>query len=157
TLKDVIVAVSGSNGATSGGYVQYGESEFIVRTRGYLRSVGDIEKTVVAEQNGTPVLVRNLARVVEGYTPRRGAVGRGEAADSVEGTILLRRGENPKEVLSAVHAAVAGINAEVLPKGMRIVPFYDRTMLVDTTLKTVGRNMLEGALLVALVLWLFLR
>src|SRR5205814_4300560 len=77
--------------------------------------------------------------------------------DSVEGTILLRRGENPKDVLDAVHEAVDHINKEILPKGMRIVPFYDRTRLVDTTLHTVSHNMLEGAALVTLVLWLFLR
>jgi cobalt-zinc-cadmium resistance protein CzcA len=157
TLKDLIAAVSGSNGATSGGYVQYGESEFVVRSRGYLQGAADIEKTVVAAQNGAPILVRNVAKVVEGYTPRRGAVARGDALESVEGTILLRRGENPRDVLSAVHEAVDRINRDVLPKGMRIVPFYDRTRLVDTTLSTVSRNMIEGASLVALVLWLFLR
>src|SRR5258706_2399137 len=66
-LKDLIEAVSESNGATSGGYVPYGESEFVVRASGYLHSPSDIEETVVALQNGTPVLVRNVARVVEGY------------------------------------------------------------------------------------------
>jgi len=156
-LKDLIEAVAESNGATSGGYVPYGESEFVVRAFGYLRSPQDVEETVVALQNGTPVLVRNVARVVEGYTPRRGAVARGSAVDSIEGTVLLRRGENPKYVLNALHEAVERVNKEVLPQGMRIVPFYDRTRLVDTTLTTVSHNMLEGAALVALVLWLFLR
>jgi cobalt-zinc-cadmium resistance protein CzcA len=157
TLKDLIAAVSGSNGATSGGYVRYGESEFVVRGRGYLRGPSDIENTVVAVPDGTPILVRNLAKVVEGYTPRRGAVARGEDIDSVEGTILLRRGENPRDVLADVGKAVERINSQVLPKGMRIVPFYDRTKLVSITLDTVSHNMLEGAALVAFVLWLFLR
>jgi heavy metal efflux system protein len=157
TLKDLIDAVSQSNGATSGGYVQFGESEFVVRGRGYLKGPADIEGTVVAAPGGTPVLVRNVAKVVEGYTPRRGAVARGADIDSVEGTILLRRGENPKEVLEAVHAAIERVNREVLPKGMQIVPFYDRTHLVETTLHTVSHNMIEGAALVTLVLWLFLR
>jgi cobalt-zinc-cadmium resistance protein CzcA len=157
SLKDVIDAVSQSNGATSGGYLKFGESEFVVRARGYLKNGADIEKTVITVNNGTPVLVRNIGRVVEGYTARRGTVGRGEATDSIEGTLLMRRGENPKDVLNGVHAAVDQINAEVLPKGMKIVPFYDRTKLVDKTLGTVSRNMVEGAALVALVLWLFLR
>src|SRR5882724_4890953 len=157
TLKDLIAAVAGSNGATSGGYVEYGDAEFVVRSRGYLTSAADIERVVVTAQNGTPVLVRNVAKVVEGYTPRRGAVARGEAIDSIEGTILLRRGENPRDVLAGVNEAVVRINKDVLPKGMRIVPFYDRTKLVDTTLKTVSHNMIEGATLVTLVLWLFLR
>jgi cobalt-zinc-cadmium resistance protein CzcA len=157
TLKDLINTVGGSNGATSGGYVQYGESELVVRSRGYLQNARDIEETVISATNGTPILVRNVARVVEGYTPRRGTVGRGEAMDSVEGTILLRRGENAPDVLAAVHKEVERINRDVLPKGMHIVPFYDRTQLVSTTLTTVGHNMVEGALLVTLVLWLFLR
>jgi cobalt-zinc-cadmium resistance protein CzcA len=157
TLRDVIQAVSVSNGATSGGYLQNGESEFVVRGRGYLRNMKDIENTVVRATNGTPVLVRTIAKVVESYTPRRGAVARGEAIDSIEGTVLLRRGENPKDVLTGVHQSVDRINKDVLPPGMRIVPFYDRTRLVDTTLKTVSHNMLEGAFLVSLVLWLFLR
>jgi heavy metal efflux system protein len=157
SLRDLIDAVGGSNGATSGGYLAHGESEFVVRGRGYLRGAHDIENTVIRTQNGTPVLVRNVAKVVEAYTPRRGAVARGAAIDSIEGTILLRRGENPKDVLDGVHAAVDRVNKEILPPGMRIVPFYDRTHLVDTTLKTVSHNMIEGVILVSAVLWLFLR
>ncbi|HVU49921.1 MAG TPA: CusA/CzcA family heavy metal efflux RND transporter [Polyangia bacterium] len=156
-LRDLTDAVAGSNGATSGGYLSHGESEFVVRGRGYLKSARDIENTVIRAQNGTPVLVRNVAKVVEAYTPRRGAVARGAALDSIEGTILLRRGENPKDVLDGVHAAVDRINKDILPPGMKIVPFYDRTRLVDTTLHTVGHNMIEGVILVSAVLWLFLR
>src|SRR4051812_35279007 len=156
-LRDVIQAGSGADGATSGGYLQNGESEFVVRGRGYLRNPQDIENTVVKSTNGTPVLVRTVAKVVEAYTPRRGAVARGEAIDSIEGTVLLRRGENPKDVLTGVHESVNRINHDILPEGMKIVPFYDRTRLVDTTLTTVSHNMLEGAVLVSLVLWLFLR
>ena len=156
-LKDLIDAVAASNGATSGGYLPFGESEFVIRARGYLKTPQDIENTVITVQNGTPVLVRNVARVVEGYTPRRGAVARGDSDDSIEGTILLRRGENPRDVLDAVHKDITRINRDVLPKGMSISAFYDRTRLVDTTLTTVSHNMLEGAALVALILWLFLR
>jgi cobalt-zinc-cadmium resistance protein CzcA len=157
TLAELSDAVSRSNGATSGGYLPNGESELVVRGRGYLRGPADIENTVIEAHNGTPVLIRNVAIAVESYTPRRGAVARGEAIDSIEGTILLRRGENPKDVLEGVHEAVARINKDILPPGMRIVPFYDRTRLVDTTLRTVSHNILEGVLLVSLVLWLFLR
>ncbi len=157
TLKDLMDAVGGSNGATSGGYLKHGESEFVVRGRGYLHGLRDIENTVIKATGSTPVLIRNVATVVESYTPRRGAVARGEGIDSVEGTILLRRGENPKDVLDAVHQSVDRINRDVLPQGMKIVPFYDRTHLVDTTLHTVSHNMLEGVALVSFVLWLFLR
>jgi cobalt-zinc-cadmium resistance protein CzcA len=157
TLKDVTDAVSTSNGATSGGYLTRGQSEFVVRGRGYLTGAADIEKVVIRAAGGTPVLVRDIAKVVEAYTPRRGAVARNEAIDSIEGTILLRRGENPRDVLDGIHEAVERINRDVLPKGMKIVPFYDRTRLVDTTLHTVSHNMIEGAVLVTFVLWLFLR
>jgi heavy metal efflux system protein len=157
TLKDLVDAVNGSNGATSGGYIRFGQSEFVVRGRGYLQGPRDIENTVITVQNGTPILVHNVAKVAEGYVPRRGAVARGSAIDSIEGTILLRRGENPRDVLADVRAAIEHINKDVLPQGMRIVPFYDRTKLVRTTLDTVSHNMLEGAALVTFVLWLFLR
>jgi cobalt-zinc-cadmium resistance protein CzcA len=157
TLKDMVDAIDQSNGSTSGGYLRHGDAEFVVRARGYLRSPKDIENTVVRARNGTPVLVRNLATVVEGFTPPRGAVARNDAIDSVDGTVLLRRGENPKDVLDATNAEIAVINRDILPAGMKIVPFYDRTRLVDTTLHTVSHNMIEGAVLVALVLWLFLR
>jgi len=156
-LKDLIDAIDQSNGSTSGGYLPHGEAEFVVRARGYLKTPRDIEDIVVKASGGTPVLIRNVAQVVEGYTPPRGAVARGAAIDSVDGTVLLRRGENPKDVLNGVNAEIALINRDILPKGMKIVPFYDRTKLVDTTLHTVSHNMLEGAALVTLVLYLFLR
>jgi cobalt-zinc-cadmium resistance protein CzcA len=156
-LQDLIDAVTTSNAATSGGYVRHGESEFVVRGRGYLRSPADIGNTVVKVVNGTPVLIRNVAQVVEAYTPRRGAVARGDEIDSIEGTILLRRGENPKDVLNEVHAVVDRINHDILPPGMKIVAFYDRTHLVDTTLSTVSHNMIEGIGLVSIVVWIFLR
>jgi cobalt-zinc-cadmium resistance protein CzcA len=157
TLKDLFQALSSSNGATSGGYVTHGESEFVVRGTGWLRDAKDVESTLVKVRNGTPVLVRHVARVVESFVPRRGTVGRGRALDSIEGTILLRRGENPRDVLAAVHEEVERINRDVLPKGMHISPFYDRTKLVDTTMHTVSHNMIEGAVLVILVIWVFLR
>lgn len=157
TLKEIIDAVSQSNGATSGGYISQGDSEFVVRGRGYIQSLKDIENTVIKTVDGTPVLVGHVASVVEGYTPRRGTVARGTAEDSVEGTVLLRRGENPKDVLAALHQAVDQINKDILPEGMYISPFYDRSHLVQTTLHTVMKNMAEGALLVTLVIWLFLR
>ena len=154
--KDLMEAVSRSNGATSGGYLPHGESEFVVRGRGYLRYAADIENTVMTRATARPCWCATSRRSSR-RTPRRGAVARGEAVDSVEGTILLRRGENPKDVLTGVHQAVERINREILPPGMKIVPFYDRTRLVDTTLRTVSHNMIEGVALVSVVLWIFLR
>ena len=110
TLADLTAAVAASNGAASGGYVQLGDASWWCAAAATCAATRDIEATVVKTTGGTPILVRNVAKVVEAYTPRRGAVARAEAIDSVEGTVLLRRGENPKEVLHEVHAAVDRIN-----------------------------------------------
>src|SRR4029078_1988991 len=94
TLDDLVNAVAGSNGATSGGYLRQGESEAVVRAQGYLRTPRDIRNTVIKATNGTPVLVRTVADVVEAYTPLRGAVARGGARASLQGRVLARRGEH---------------------------------------------------------------
>jgi len=88
--------------------------------------------------------------------PRQGIVGQDDDDDIVTGIVLMRKGENPSQVLKAVKEKVEALNASVLPRGVQIVPFYDRTWLIDRTLKTVFTNLLEGAALVTLVLLLFL-
>src|SRR5207247_59559 len=90
-------------------------------------------------------------------TPRRGAVGWNEQKEAVEGFVLMRRAENPSRVLAGVHAKVAELNDRILPRGMRIEQFYDRTLLVGNTLSTVHTNLLHGFLLVVAVAWLFFR
>ncbi len=96
TLDQLADALSHSNAATSGGYLRQGETEFVVRGRGYLRHMEDIGNTWVKSHLGAPVLVRHVADVMEGHTPRRGTVGRGANGDAVKGSVLLRRGENPR-------------------------------------------------------------
>jgi cobalt-zinc-cadmium resistance protein CzcA len=110
----------------------------------------------VAERNGTPLLVKDLAQVSVGAVPRQGIVGQDEDDEAVTGIVLMRKGENPSEVLTALKEKVAALNRSVLPKGVQVVSFYDRTWLIHTTLKTVFTNLLEGALLVTCVLYLFL-
>ncbi len=100
-------ALQNATGATSGGYVAQRRLGVRGARRGWLTGPKDLENTMVKVRNGTPVLVSNVARVVEGYVPLRGTVGRGMATDSVEGTILLRRGENPRDVLDGIHHAVS--------------------------------------------------
>ncbi|HWL88177.1 MAG TPA: efflux RND transporter permease subunit, partial [Polyangiaceae bacterium] len=101
--------------------------------------------------------IGDVADIVEGSTPRRGAVGRGHEDEVVEGIVMLRRGENPGRVLAALRERIVELQRDVLPKDVQIDTFYDRTSLLDATLATVGRNMSEGALLVIFVLYLFLR
>src|SRR5262249_7211541 len=121
-----------------------------------LRSSEDIGNVIVAERNGTPILVKDIAEVGVGAVPRQGLVGKDDEDEIVTGIVLMRKGENPSAVLAALKERVTTLNASILPKGVQIVPYYDRTKLIDTTLHTVFKNLLEGALLVTLVLYLFL-
>ena len=121
---------------------------FLIRSIGIFATVEDIEQVRVAHHGGVPVTVKDVAAVRVGYAPRQGIVSRGREEDAVEGIVLMRRGENPSQVLAALRAAVSELNGGGLPKGVTINAFYDRTELVDSTLKTVFRNLLEGALLV---------
>jgi len=150
-------AVARTNANAGGGYVTLGSQELVVRGIGAVTSPADIALAVVEETNGIPVRVGDVAEIVEGSTPRRGSVGRGHEDEVVEGIVMLRRGENPSVVLDRLHARIRQLEAEVLPKDVRIVPFYDRTELVAATLSTVAGNMIEGVLVVVLVLYAFLR
>jgi cobalt-zinc-cadmium resistance protein CzcA len=156
SVPDVFAALHGANRNGGGGYVQRGPQEFIVRGLGSLepKDIGDI---MVKSTPQGPVRVRDVASIVEGSTPRRGVVGRGSEDETVEGIVLLRRGENPSVVLDKLKQRIDELQNTVLPPGVKIVPFYDRNTLVHAALGTVIHNLIEGALLVVLVLYLFLR
>ncbi len=156
TLNDLAEALEKGSANAGGGYVEHGQQQYLIRGIGLMHSADDIGKVVVAERSGVPVLVRDLATVREAGIPRQGLVGQDDNDDIVFGLVLMRKGENPSDVLDGVHARVAEIQARQLPPGVTIEPFYDRSWLVATTLKTVFTNLLEGALLVLAVLWLFL-
>ena len=157
TLDQVVEAVSKSNQNVGGGLLRRGEQSLIIRGIGLLRTPRDIETIVLDVHNNTPVRVKDVARVVQSYTPRQGSVGMNDEDDIVEGIVLLKRDENPSKVLDQVHAKVDEINAHMLPTGMHIEPSYDRSHLVGHTLHTVYHNLLFGATLIVGVLWLFLR
>ncbi|KAA8993543.1 efflux RND transporter permease subunit [Stenotrophomonas cyclobalanopsidis] len=156
SLGEFSEALEKGSSNAGGGYVERGQQQFLIRGVGLMRSPADIGSVVVAQKGGTPVLVRDLARIADTGLPRQGLVGQDDNDDAVFGMVLMRKGENPSDVLDALHARVAEIEANQLPAGVSIEPFYDRSWLVSTTLKTVFRNLLEGAVLVFLVLWLFL-
>jgi cobalt-zinc-cadmium resistance protein CzcA len=157
SLGQVFDAISQSNVNAGGGYLQHGEQERVVRAIGLLRSADDIKDVVLAAKGGTPVTVRDVAEVIEGNVLRRGGAGRNESPEVVEGIVLMRKGENPSLVLDGVRKKVDELNTKILPEGMQVVPFYDRTWLIGRTLSTVGKNLLEGAILVIAVLYIFLR
>jgi cobalt-zinc-cadmium resistance protein CzcA len=156
TLQDLVQALGRGNANAGGGYTEQGRQQYLIRGIGLLRSPDEIGNIVVAERNGVPVLVSHIADVTIGHVPRQGIVGMGLDDDVTSGIVLMRKGENPSQVLAGVKAKVDHLNASVLPKTVKIVPFYDRTWLIEKTLRTVFTNLVEGALLVTGVLILFL-
>ena len=156
TLQDLQNALGRGNANAGGSYVAQGTQQFAIRGIGLLHNADDIGQIVVTARGNTPVLVRDVASVATGAVPRLGTVGQDQDDDVVTGIVIMRKGENPSVVLKGVKDKIADLNARVLPAGVQIVPFYDRTWLMGKTLTTVFRNLVEGALLVSLVLYLFL-
>ncbi|MCC6368402.1 MAG: efflux RND transporter permease subunit [Bryobacterales bacterium] len=156
TMQQLFSALEKGNANAGGGFIEQGEQQLIIRGVGLLRSPDDIRRVVVAQHGGVPVLIRDVAGVNTGYVPRQGLVGKDDQADIVTGTILMRKGENPSIVLDAVRAKIKDLNDSILPKDVKLIPYYDRTVLIENTLRTVFTNLTEGALLVAVILYLFL-
>jgi len=157
SLSELAEALAKTNVNVGGGFLRHGDQELTVRGIGYITSVEDIRRTVLKTREATPVTIGDVAEIVMSNMPRRGAIGYNEQKEAVEGFVLMRRGENPSRVLDGVHKKVAELNDKILPQGMRIEPFYDRTLLVSNTLDTVNKNLLHGFILVVAVAWLFLR
>jgi heavy metal efflux system protein len=156
TLQQLFTAVGRGNSNVGGSKLERGTQQYFIRGLGLLRSIDDIGNIVLTSHNGTPVLVKDVATVTIGALPREGIVGQDGEPDIVNGIVLMRKGENPSDVLKAVKERVALLNRSILPKGVQVAPYYDRTWLIDTTLHTVFHNLAEGAMLVTLVLLLFL-
>ncbi|HEY4245181.1 MAG TPA: CusA/CzcA family heavy metal efflux RND transporter [Kofleriaceae bacterium] len=155
-LDDLFQALQNASKNASGGTIERGSQVFIIRSLGTFLNADDIAKVRVGFHAGVPVKLGDVATVTIGYQPRQGVVTRGQNLDTVEGIVLMRRGENPSVVLAALRERVEELRAHALPAGVNLVPFYDRTDLVDTTLDTVFHNLAEGATLVAVVLFIFL-
>jgi cobalt-zinc-cadmium resistance protein CzcA len=156
SMQNLLDALGRGNSNAGGSYVAQGAQQFAIRGIGLLQAEEDIGKIVVTARNGTPILIRDIAQVKIGAIPRLGVVGQDDDDDVVTGIVIMRKGENPSVVLKGVKDKIAELNAKGLPKGVQIVPFYDRTWLMAKTLTTVFKNLVEGALLVSLVLYLFL-
>jgi cobalt-zinc-cadmium resistance protein CzcA len=156
TLQQLFTALQRANSNAGGGYIEQGHQQFLIRGIGLLRSADEVLNVMVTERNGVPVLIRDIAALSVGSVPRQGVIGQDDEDDVVTGLVLMRKGENPSTVLAAVKERVDLLNNSMLPRGVRVVPFYDRTWLIEKTLKTVFTNLVEGAMLVTLVLLLFL-
>lgn len=156
TLQQVFDAVSNANSSSGGGFIEKNGNALIVRELGLIKTTEDIKRIVIkAKPNGTAIRVGDVAKVDIGALPRRGQTGKEYDDDVVEGIVLLRRGENPSKVLAALNERLPEIIAK-LPEGVKLVPFYDRSRLINLTLKTVGTNITVGITLVIVLLGLFL-
>jgi heavy metal efflux system protein len=156
-LAELEEAIKRANVNVGGGFLRHGDQELTIRGIGFVESAEDLKKVPLKVGDGLSLSVGDVASVTLAATPRRGSVGWNDKREIVEGFALMRRGENPSRVLDGVHKKVDELNNSILPKGMKIEVFYDRTDLVSHTLSTVHDNLLHGFLLVVAVVWLFLR
>lgn len=156
TPLQVYERVSQSNLNVGGDVIEKNGQAYVVRGLGLLTSISDIENTIVDNKGGNPVLVKNVATVKESSAPRVGQVGLNNNDDAVEGIVVMRKGENPREVLKAVKAKVEELNTKVLPPDVKMVTFYDRDNLMDYCTHTILHNLIEGILFVTVVVFLFM-
>ena len=165
SIGQVEQQIANNNTNGGGSFIEQGAQQINVQSMGLFKSVQDIENTVVKTQNGAPVKIRDIAEVAQGPKIRLGQIGKAthrpdgtivDNADTVEGIVLLQKGDDSDPVLRGIHEEVDKLNHGILPKGVTVVPFLDRSKLVAYTVETVERNLTEGMLLVAIILFLFL-
>jgi heavy metal efflux system protein len=157
TLTQVMQALNNSNINVGGETLNIGPQAAVVRGVGQIRSMGEIRNTVLAQNGNSPVLIGDVATVSVGHVPRLGISGQDDEDDVVQGIVLMRRGAETLPTLRVVEAEVAKMNnLGILPPGVRLEPYYDRTDLINVTTHTVLQNMFSGILLIFLMQWIFL-
>lgn len=159
-LSDVVGAIENNNSNVGGSILNRGDLGYVVRGIGLISDLPDLGKIVVSSEKGVPVFLNDLGKLKYGNLERKGVFGYSdrtrEYSESIEGIVLLLKHENPSKVLDGIHTAVEELNNGILPEGVHIHTFLDRTELVNTTLNTVSHTLLEGMLLVIIVLIVFL-
>ena len=153
SLRDVYQRIRENNANFGGGFIEHASEQYTVRGLGRTAAASDLEQIVVLARAGTPVLLRDVATVAVRPMPRQGAVLRDGQGETVSGMVIMLKGENGKRVIDRVKAKLAGIR---LPEGVRLLPFYDQSTVIDGTIATVKKNLFEGGVLVVAVLLLFL-
>lgn len=153
---DVYDAVAKSNVNVGGDVIERNGQAYVVRGIGLLNNIDEIENIIITKINGVPLLVKNVANVMEAGKPRLGTVALNTKRNQIEGIVVMRKGENPSDVLDRVHEKIAELNKSILPKDVKIVPFYDRTTLMDFAQETVIHNLIEGIVLVTVIVFLFM-
>lgn len=156
TAVDVDQAIHQSNVNVGGDVIKQGNQALVVRGIGLLTKPEDVAGIIIDNVNGAPVRVRDVATIRESFQPRLGIVGRDKKDDVVECIVVMRKGENPNEVIPALKAKIDELNNQILPKDVKIKTFYDRTTLNNYTMHTVGENVFLGIFLVTVILLLFL-
>src|SRR5215472_12232578 len=156
SLNTVTNAISNNNANAGGSVLNRGELGYIIRGIGLVQTLDDLGNIVVTQHNGTPILVRDLGKLKLSNQERHGIVGQDGKNDVVEGTVLLLRHQNPSQVLEGVHAKIAELNARLKADDVEIVPYLDRTVLVDATIDKVAHTIFAGIGLVLIVLIMFL-
>ena len=156
TSLDVYNAIAKSNVNVGGDVIERNGQAYVVRGIGVLNDIDDINNIIINKINGVPLLVKNVGNVIESGKPRLGQVARDQQEDVMEGIIVMRKGENPSEVLDRVRAKVDELNNTILPKDVKINTFYDRTNLMDFAQETVIHNLIEGIVLVTVIVLLFM-
>ena len=155
TVTEVYDALEAGNENTGGSYIEKNSNQYFIRGLGLVSTLEDIERIPVKTVNGTPILIRDIAKVQYGYATRYGAVTRNGEGEVVAGISLMLKGENFQQVIKNVKERIAQIQKS-LPEGVVIEPFIDRTQLVDRVTGTITRNLIEGGLIVVFILVLFL-
>jgi heavy metal efflux system protein len=153
---EVFEAVSKTNINVGGDVIERGAQAYVVRGVGLLESAEDIENILIEVRGTTPILVKHVAKVRVSAKPRLGQVGLQDDDDLVQGIVLMLRGENPGVVIARLKDKIADLNERVLPKDITIEPFIDRTELINATVSTVSKNLIEGILLVSIIVFVFL-
>ena len=156
TPSEVLEAVTNSNLNVGGDVIEKSGQAYVVRGIGLVKSISDIENITVHNDSGNPILVKYVADVHEGSLPRVGQASLDNEADTVEGIVVMRKGENAQEVLLAVKDKIDELNNKILPKDVKMKTFYDRQNLMDFTTKTVMHNLLEGIILVTVIVLIFM-
>ncbi len=156
TLRQVFEAVERNNANVGGGYIRHQQESYAIRGLGLIKTIKDIEDIVVSSVDGTPIYLKDVADVRIGSRYRLGGVTADGKGEAVEGLVLMLMGGNSREIVGAVKERVKEIN-NILPEGVSIKSFYDRTELVELALSTIEKALMEGVVLVIIVLYIFLR
>src|ERR1035437_8249009 len=168
SIAQVEQQISNNNTNGGGSFIEQGAQQINVQSAGLFTSVQDIENTVVKTQNGAAIKIKDIATVAQGPRIRLGQIGKAthrtdgagdtiiDNPDTVEGIVLLQKGDDSDPVLDGIHKEVDNLNHGILPKGVKVVPFLDRSDLVKFTVETVEHNLTMGMILVSIILFLFL-